>query len=620
VRGCICTTPIRPNPTDFPPLGSLAIIQSLKEIGTHCDFYNIDFHRPDLESVAAYFRENQFDFVGISAVVSTAYAYTKTLSLLIKEVSPNTIQILGGNLGASAEVILRRTEIDFCVIGDGELIIRELIKHHEQHKPSTDKPSETLKSIKGLAFLDEEKFIFTGYSAPLPAEHISYPDFKILELDASIGHYLPKNPWWAATNLYNEELNLSDQVSATVVATKGCVARCTFCHRWEKGFRAKSSGGFEDHIKELKENYGVSLITLGDENFGSDKKQTSEIARILHENGMTWKVAGVRARTIDLETLVSWKLQGCVDVVFGIESGSQTMLDVMQKNATVEINSNALKWTAEAGLDTVLQIVIAMPGESDKTIHETRDFIIEHIRYLRCINGLPSNSLSINYAQALPGTALYEYALQSGMIERSLDGEENYLLKISDIDAYSTDHFVNYTHQPLLKVLMWRYIITAPTDAYYIKNILNINLSKFEVIKSLFVAILDRKLRALRKFPLFDVSSPLQSRLREKVEGFGQENYGYFNFKGGWQISLIYMHPIKIFSYPILALGIAWKQDLSTWKRLKLVADHIVWSIFSKKSTLSSLPTMSLRTEVFGDAKTSDPVLAGTMQLLRMGR
>ena len=193
MRGCICTTPIRPNPTDFPPLGSLAIIQSLKEIGTPCDFYNIDFHRPDLDLVAAYFKENQFDFVGISAVVSTAYAYTRTLSLIIKEVSPNTIQILGGNLGASAEVILRKTKIDYCVIGDGELIIRELIRHHEQHKSSTTESSEALKSIKGLAFLDEEDFIFTGYAAPLPAELISYPDFKILELDASIRHYLPKN-------------------------------------------------------------------------------------------------------------------------------------------------------------------------------------------------------------------------------------------------------------------------------------------------------------------------------------------------------------------------------------------------------------------------------------------
>lgn len=620
MRGCICTTPIRPSPTDFPPLGSLAIIQSLQEIGTPCEFYNIDFQRPDLDSVAAYFKENQFDFVGISAVVSTAYAYTKTLSSLIKIVSPNTIQILGGNLGASAEVILRKTQIDFCVIGDGELIIQQLVKYLEQSKLFTDKSTEFIKNIKGLAFLDGEDFIFTGYSPPLPAELVSYPDFKILEQDGSLTHYLPKNPWWASTNLYNEKLNLSDQISATVVATKGCVARCTFCHRWEKGFRAKSAVGFEDHIKSLKQNYGVSLITLGDENFGSDKKQTAEIARILHENGMIWKVAGVRARTIDLETLLSWKKQGCVDVVFGIESGSQTMLDVMQKNATVEINSNALKWTAEAGLDTVLQIVIAMPGECDKTIHETRDFIIEHIKYLRCINGLPSNSLSINYAQALPGTALYQYALQSGMIENSLDGEENYLLKISDIDAYSTDHFVNYTHQPLLKVLMWRYVITASTDAYYINNILGIKLTKFEILKSLFVAVIDRKLPVLNNLPFLNFVSPLQIRLKEKVEGFGKENYGYFNFKGGWQISLIFMRPFKVLSYPILALGIAWKQDLSMSKRLKLILDHVSWSVFSKKSTLSRLPTISLRTEVFGDAKSSDPALAGTMQLLRMGR
>ena len=73
---CICTTPIRNDPTGFPPLGSLAIIQSLGKIGHDAQFYNIDYWRPDKESISAYFYDNQFDVVGISAVVSTAYSYT----------------------------------------------------------------------------------------------------------------------------------------------------------------------------------------------------------------------------------------------------------------------------------------------------------------------------------------------------------------------------------------------------------------------------------------------------------------------------------------------------------------------------------------------------------------
>ena len=80
---CIVTTPIRPIPTNYPPFGSMAIIQSLKSIGQDVSFHNIDYHRYSKEQNFEYFKKNNFDAVGISAVVSTAYAYTKYLSLLI---------------------------------------------------------------------------------------------------------------------------------------------------------------------------------------------------------------------------------------------------------------------------------------------------------------------------------------------------------------------------------------------------------------------------------------------------------------------------------------------------------------------------------------------------------
>ena len=82
---CICTTPIRPDPTTFPPLGSMAIIEALRPLCSEIKFLHIDFHRYDENYLLNYFKENNFDFVGISAVVSTAYAYTKYLSNLIKE-------------------------------------------------------------------------------------------------------------------------------------------------------------------------------------------------------------------------------------------------------------------------------------------------------------------------------------------------------------------------------------------------------------------------------------------------------------------------------------------------------------------------------------------------------
>ena len=80
---CISTTPIRPNPTPFPPFGSMAVIQALRNIGEQVSFYNIDYHRYNHEQNSQYFASKQFDIIAISAVVSTAYAYTKYLVQLI---------------------------------------------------------------------------------------------------------------------------------------------------------------------------------------------------------------------------------------------------------------------------------------------------------------------------------------------------------------------------------------------------------------------------------------------------------------------------------------------------------------------------------------------------------
>lgn len=618
IRGAICTTPIRPVPTDFPPLGSLAIIQSLQKIEVGMEFYNIDYFRPSETEIEKYFAERQFDFVGISAVVSTAYSFTKTLSKLIKRVSPYTIQIIGGNLAASAETILHKTNIDFCVLGDGETIIQELINTLKIENFSL-KNRLAFKNVRGIAYLDENQFVSTGYAKALSGSEISFPDYRILESDGSIDWFMPVGSNW---NEKNNELDKSTQnKAATVITAKGCVARCTFCHRWEKGFRAKSSDGLKEHLMQLKERYGVTNIVLGDENFGSDKDQAREVVLSLKELGFNWKAGGVRARTVNPELLKFWKDHNASSIIYGIESGSQQMLDVMQKNVTVEMNSNALKWTYEAGLFTVLQLVIGMPGESDSSINETRNFIINHLRYLMPLsNGLPSNSISINYAQALPGTPLYEYAIQNGHIENSIDGEEQYLLAISDIDAYSTDHFLNYTKQPLLKVLMWRYMLTAPSDQYYIENILGVKLNFVETTQSLIIAVLNRIHFTRKILEILQIDSPLMRHLKPHLLNSLEGKGGYFNFKGGWQISLLFNRYYKPFAYPVLAIGLAMKNSNSLVDFVRLIQEHIIWSIFSKRKTLRDLPKISLRKVVFGDLKFSDPDIHGTMTEIRIGR
>ena len=149
---CLVTTPIRPNPTTFPPFGSMAIIQSLKSIGEKVSFFHIDYFRYTYDEIEEYFKNNQFDMVGVSAVVSTAYSYTKYLTSIIKNVSKKTVIFLGGGLAASAEILHRKANIDYCVIGDGEIISQNLVKAVREKKTSDEDLQKIFLSALKSAF------------------------------------------------------------------------------------------------------------------------------------------------------------------------------------------------------------------------------------------------------------------------------------------------------------------------------------------------------------------------------------------------------------------------------------------------------------------------------------
>ena len=133
---CIATTPIRPRPTIYPPFGSMAIIQSLRKIGEEVHFYHLDFFRHNQVEIEEYFKKHQFDLVGISAVVSTAYEYSKYLTKLIKDIKKDALVFLGGGLAASAEILHKKANVDFSVLGDGEIISQNLIKSIREKKTS----------------------------------------------------------------------------------------------------------------------------------------------------------------------------------------------------------------------------------------------------------------------------------------------------------------------------------------------------------------------------------------------------------------------------------------------------------------------------------------------------
>jgi len=292
-------------------------------------------------------------------------------------------------------------------------------------------------------------------------------------------------------------------------------------------------------------------------------------------------------------------------VVYGIESGSEKILKVMEKNATVEENVNALKWTHEAGLGTVIQLVLGMPGETDATIRETTEFLKHVAPYQSWWEGkAPSELISINYAQALPGTPLYEFARARGFIGNSLDEEEQYLIRISDTDAYTEDHFVNYTGLPMLKVLTWRPRILAELDAHYLRGqSAEPQLSLGYLLKyyaKLVRVRIDKGWgggSALARLSrrLLPRSADGESAAKDGKAYDYISDSGYFNIHKGFKFAPLLMNPwTRRLFYPLLALAMAIKAG-SPLKAAQLVFEHLRWSLLQGEGKAPEIPAQSLR-------------------------
>ena len=533
----ICTTPIRPTPTDYPPLGSLAVIQSLRGAGYDPYFFDIDGTRPSFEQVEEFFRRRQPDVVGISAVVSTAYAYVKKLSRMIRKVSPKTRLVLGGNLAASAEILHRLAGIDFCVAGEGEIVAVNIMNYlrDRAEKGLAGDNYEALGLIKGISFLDPAgHMVFTGFETAIPGKDLFEPDFSILEKYSRIENFvidpLLSPGFYGDARSYQP--HRKGQKAACVVGSKGCVARCTFCHRWDKGYRSFEVEKIVRMITYLRDRYNVGFFYFGDENFGSDRRQVTELLEALKPLDVLFIVQGMRCRTTDLDLLQRLKAAGCCAVYYGMESGSQRILDVMEKNLSIQHNINAARWTAEAGLSTVYQLVVAMPGENNETIGETAEFFK---RATEVLPEMPVNRLSINYIQALPGTPVYEYARLKGFLGKSLQDEEKYLELISDVEAGDDTKFINLTDWDNLTVQSWRRrIILECVANYQAKN-----------------KIPGPTLRDIYRHTILKATNPAAyERLRqddEKRTGRGYKRGGYFNLQRElyYEIIAAYLYPLR---------------------------------------------------------------------------
>ncbi len=375
-----------------------------------------------------------------------------------------------------AEIILQKTGVDFCVLGEGEKVCCQLFD-----KVSKNRSRKEFYAIKGLAFLDGARIVNTGYADELSKEEMFDVDWDVLG-PASIKHYfrlvksMDRRQFKSFFNNANGSLGsdtkgyeerVLNRSIATVFCSKGCVTHCTFCHRFNKGIRIIPPSIVISRIKNLIERFNTGAVFFCDECFGSSLKWLKEFCELIKPLNLIWKVGGMRVGQVSPDSIKMMKDAGCRSIIYGVEAGSERMLQVMEKRVSLKDNYNAIRWTVEAGLYTVPQLVIGMPGECPETIKETAEFLSYALTLDRSQD---PKDVSINFALALPGTPLYEYGRSVGLIGATIEEEEQYLLLVSNTEAGDGTKTINFTDYPRLMLLSYPRFIKSIVNYRYMKK------------------------------------------------------------------------------------------------------------------------------------------------------
>ena len=399
------------------PWGLVYVAQSLLDEGHEVRILDVNACRWSQEQVLDKISELDFDLVMTGGII-TVYSYLKWVTLAIRERYPDIPIIAGGFVATPIpQIIFANTGVDIICYGEGDITVKELLSKWES--------GGDLLSVNGLYIKKNGEILSTPPRALIKnLDDVPIPKsaYKLLPMDiyfrgSTINEKrrIQQSEW--ARNL--SEGDIEAIRSFSLISGRGCSYNCSFCYRMIKGLRQHSVDYMIEHIEYLRENYEVRNFVISDESFTSNPRWIERFCDELISNNMNICFrAWARADSINLELLTKMKAAGCYWLGFGFESGSQKMLDVMNKKIDVRKNYEAVELVRKSNIQFTPTFIVGMPGEDRATIQETRE-LIKKCRI---------DDAGFFFAQPYPNAELYNLALEKGLI----DHEERYIESLDD--------------------------------------------------------------------------------------------------------------------------------------------------------------------------------------------
>jgi len=357
-----------------PPYGLMHLSACLKRDGHQVEL--LDGLRSTENAILSKIQEWRPGLVGLSCV-TWSWSAGQRLAHTIRARFPGVALAVGGaHVNAERGRVLEECpDFDFACFGDAEDTFSQLVAALEQGRE--------VPPLDGLAFRDASGRVLASPRDALvrDLDRLPLPDRAALGLA----------PYRPSPQSYRR------LPFAAVFGSRGCPGRCTFCHS-DARVRLRSAASLVNEIEALQAEHGVREVLFYDENFTLNRRRALEFCELLLERGvrLSW-AANARLDGLDPELLNSMRRAGCWRLLIGIESGSQRLLDRMQKGLTLEQVRRGVALIRASGIQSYGMFILGFPTETFEEGLQTIAFMKE----------LPLDFVNVAALTPFPGTAVY---------------------------------------------------------------------------------------------------------------------------------------------------------------------------------------------------------------------
>ena len=314
----------------MPPLGIGYIAAAVEQAGHRVRI--LDAYAEDVtqQQLIDRLREMRPDVTGFTFTTENRFEAFESIRLC-KKMLPETTTVAGGPHASLAadDTLTHIPELDYIVRSEGEVSMVNLLLALENNSEIESVTGISYRKEGGVVHNPQTGFIEDLDSLPFPARHLyNHPQYNF-HMDVPGKGKLP---------------------AANIMTSRGCPFHCVFCAstiNWGRRFRLRSPENIVEEIEYLKKEFGVRAIWFFDDTFTAKRSQTETLCdMILQKNlDISW-FCEIRVDTVDRELLALMKKAGCYFIGFGVESGSQRILDeVIGKKISLDQVENIRQWS-----------------------------------------------------------------------------------------------------------------------------------------------------------------------------------------------------------------------------------------------------------------------------------